>query len=401
MIKQIEYDADVAEFEVIDGESDDISDLQKDIDSQITDIYSEFGGEPNEVEFRIDVKRTIPNKGTNEDCFSCTIEELPIKERIRKEFGPGLYQIYIYKNKKLFRRRTLRLAAPVKQPVINTDGFQGGGIKDILTAMAENQQRQFEQMRELMVQQVPQQSQAEQMQSTLQTMALMKQIMGEPAKPADPMKTIELAKSLAEMMDGGGDKSSLDRLIDTVLPALLEGAKMGQHEQASFPGQGMMRAPQTHTMQVPVKTNPQSRPEFHQGQPKPENETDMIKLAVKNKLPQLVAWASQDKDPAFYAEFVLDNMPDAFMGAYCDFVQKPDAVSQLGIMNPEVNRFIPWFESFRAETMEMIKEAQEEEETLEPLTKPASIDHDSDHVSDKRPGPVIEGESEKPDNGDT
>ena len=383
-MKQIEYDAEEGDFVAVDGESEDITDLQKDIDGQITDIYSEFGGEPNEVEFRIDVKRTIPNKGVNEDCFSCSIEELPIKERIRNEFGSGLYQIYIYKNKKLFRRRTLRLAAPIKHPVVNNATLQGGGIKDILAAMAENQHRQYEQMKELMLSQNAQPSQTDQMTHMLQTMALMKQVMGEPVKATDPMKVLEVAKGLAESMGDGGDKSSLDRLIESALPVLIEGAKNPvQNAGAPTP---LMNNP-IRPVAPPVSVNvpiPNQSPPNQLG--KPQDEKDMLKQIVRSRLPQLLSWAAQDRSPGLYAEVILDQIPGAFMEKYIEFVKTPDCISQLAILNSEVNQYIHWFNQFRDETLSFINDA----ETDVNLTEGGEVVQTSEHVPGQTtPGDVV------------
>ena len=375
-------DVEDSEFIDITGDSANITELQNDIDSQMNRIFEEFGGDPTDTEFNIHVKRVMPGRGELEHCFSCLPHELPITDRIKNEWGPGEYSVWIYKDKKIWKRRKMNIAKALDKPVQHNDLSSGGGLKDILSAMQANQERQWQQMQDLMLRQNQQPNQMDQMTNMLNMMALMKQVMGEPAKPQDPMKTIELAKSLAEMMGDSGDKSSLDRLIEQALPALIEGAKQAPNQQLQ-PTLHPQLQPQVqikhNPISVPIPPDPPNQSTITTQ--KEENPEMMITAMVKSKLPELINWASQEKDPELYAEFVLDNIPDMFLDKYCDFVKSDDCLQQLIAIDKNVNKYTDWFTHFRLASIDMINDD---------LTKSDLVVHDFMHVSK----PDIDGKSE-------
>ena len=104
-----------AEYKDIIGDFDDITDLQNDLDSQLDAIFEEFGGDENDTEYKIHVKRVLTERGEYEHCFSCLPSELPINDKIKNQYGPGRYMIWIYKNAKIYRRRNLIIAKELEQ----------------------------------------------------------------------------------------------------------------------------------------------------------------------------------------------------------------------------------------------------------------------------------------------
>jgi hypothetical protein len=74
----------------------------------------------------------------------------------------------------------------------------------------------------------------------------------------------------------------------------------------------------------------------------------------------LVQLASRGKDPELYAELFLDNLPAFITNAEVfERMQSPEAISDLAMLNPNVQRFAPWFEEFRQAVVELLTDDAE------------------------------------------
>jgi len=67
--------------------------------------------------------------------------------------------------------------------------------------------------------------------------------------------------------------------------------------------------------------------------------------------------AGKDGDPELYAAVVTDNIPpDQDRRQLLQFIERPDWWAQLSTYVPEVRPYGGWFEKFRAEVIEALRE---------------------------------------------
>lgn len=365
---------DYEDGDFIEVQGKDVSDLQNDIDAQMNEIFAEFGGDPDEVEFSIRVYRAMTGRGELEYCFGCLPSELPIMERIRENFGAGKYEVRVYRNKKIFRRRTLNIAMPKKPVKQMEDLSRANDTKDLVAGLMEMQKSQFEQLQTIMAGQNRQPSQFEMMQSMLTLMASMKEAMGfnGPVSVQDPMKNfregIDFAKDIMEMGGSGRDKDSTDVLlkaIDTFAPALIEGAK--QDTSLNPP------------VSQPLKQNPTRPPNLT------TEKKSMFEIVIQSQVKRLVGLASQGKDPELYAEVLLDQIPEQYIPNLNKFLNDPAYIAKLQEINPGVGNHADWFSDLKTNLLGMLSEPEED------LTTGIETANNQDHVP----------ETDNPDNGDT
>ena len=333
--------AEDADFVTIDGNAEDISDLQKDIDSQMNSIFQEFGGDDNDTEFKINVKRAMRDKGELEHCFTCTPQELPITERIKEEYGHGAYQIWIYKDGKIYKRRNLHIAKTLKPSVlVPVNGNQD--VSQLISAMTESNRQQMEQLQGLVNQPQKQPLNILEIITAITTVIpVIKDVLA-PAPQVNQMDVFMKAATFMQDIKGEGEKESnafdmIGKLAQTFGPGIMEMSSQLQNQQ-----------------QISPQTQPQTQPQIQaqpprsgtQIAPQPEQEKVMIAdeqqelTQLKHQLGMLVAMAHAKKDPLLYADLILDQVPDAQIRRY---ILRDDVIPFLSNIEPNVQHFVPWF----------------------------------------------------------
>ncbi len=175
-----------------------------------------------------------------------------------------------------------------------------------------------------------------------------------PEPPADPLEQMnrmaELMVSLKELSSGGDSGSLTETMTKHLAPSLgrlLDGAA-GKTPATLQPGQETM-------------TDPPG------GKPPQPRWFPMLERMV----PQFVAWAGGQKDPELRADFVLDEIPDDYLGPIYQELSRGDEFTD------EFVAFIPaaaphreWFEVFFARILAQIRplDAGEVEEGTEGAT---------------------------------
>ncbi|MES9901017.1 MAG: hypothetical protein ABW148_18625 [Sedimenticola sp.] len=337
---------------VIDGNFEDITDLQKDIDIEMSEIFQEFGGDENDVEFRIYVRKVIPNKAETEHCFICTPSELPVLDRIKNEYGPGTYKITINKNGKYFKRRKINIAKQILKEVKEDNKNISGIFNNALV----NQQQQTDRYETLLLTLInkdtpntpPPVDPMAMMVSMMGVMMQMKDFMTPANSGNNFSELLENVKLIQEITDGGsGGETNLLDLAKSFGPGLIEATnKLAENK----PVQAPLQTP------VPSKVEPNEHAE----------KMNMFSM----QLNMLVNKASQNKDPALYADLIMDSISEIEIKS---FLEMDDVIGYLASINPHVNSFIPWFtkliEEINAALMsdeeEPIVEEQNEEEFIE------------------------------------
>ncbi len=345
----------IEEAEVIDATAEDVSSVQEVIDDELAAMFAEFGGDDIDAEFRIFVKRVIPNKGKLEHCFSAVPSELPILDKIRDEFGPGEYQVAVYNKNRLRKRRSLNIATPLKKPVTELMRESKQDLAGLVATMAEQQRQTMQMVQESMRQ--PQQPAADpvaMMTAMMGAMVQMKEFLQpQQNNPMDMfVKGIEIAKDIA---GGGAEKNIHDSMISIAreaLPMLAQAAKTEQTIKA----QQLPQNPQANPTQPPQQQLTQ-QPEQNSMTPEQERAFREFKL----KVDFLVIKAAQQADPGFMADMVAELVSPEDIKT---FIVRADALDYLAQFNPDVRAHAPWFESLQAELKQMFGMAPDSDANL-------------------------------------
>ncbi len=347
MPKALGHDDVIEDATVLDGEAEDISAMQDDIDREMQDIFKDVGGDPEDVEFDIRVKKVEKNTGKAAHCFSATPQELPLTERIKDEYGPGVYQIWVYKNGRRFRKRELRIANTIEKPASKILAENKQDIASLISTMMEQQRQSLQQMQDMLTRQVqPVQAgnQMEQMTIMLGVMNQMKEFLT-PQSQGNQMdgliKGIQLAKDLAGK---DGDTNINDVILSVVkdfAPPLLEITKKTREaQQAKMPPPNQ---PQPNPQQVTDQT----------GAPQMSPEQQKITEEFRGHVSMLVNMARADADPGLWAEVVHSRMSPQDLQ---ELIPRSDVMDVLAAYDPGVKEFLPWFTELREHLKSMMQE---------------------------------------------
>jgi hypothetical protein len=350
-------DNDTADETIINGDTyegfaEDVSDLQNDIDATLDKLFMEIGDAPGDVRFKCTVYRIMPNQGEKEYCFAFTPAELPILDRLRDEYGGGKFEIFIYKNGKIFKRPVLNVAKPPAKPAPVTVA-PNSDMNAVVNALMESQRQQAEQMREFMQRgqsAQPAPNMLEMMGTMMGVMSQMKSFIA-PANPSggidDFIKMLNVTRDLVG--EGGGEKSMAESLLGLAKefgPPLL--AMSGQ--LANAPRPAINHAPQY----TPVQSNPVAPMIQNQPQPQPQQEGTNVNLMLKAQIGMLVNRAAAGADPSLYGELVADQVNESTLR---EFIARPDALEFLAQYNSAVLNHREWFTALRDTVAALLTDA--------------------------------------------
>jgi hypothetical protein len=342
---------------VIDGDFEDISGLQADLDQELDAIFSEFGGDENVDEYEIKIYRTQQGKGALGYVFSCLPHELPILDKLRDEYGGGDFEVRILKNKKIFRRRKVIVEPPRRPPPAQTAN------SDLLNLVHTINQG-FNQLREHLAaipQPAPPAVDPIAMQtSLLQSMLAMKELLtpGQPAATTDftsQMKSfVEIQKLLLDSSMGGRDAGAEDVLLGLANNLLPQLAEMGKQEQQYKQTQAAVAA-----KAIPAKkTQPTA-----QHRPNP----------MKNNIIFLTQMAKNNVDPMVYAQVVLDNTPPDQWVALAEFIAAPDAIKKITELHPPAGEYPGWFAELGQCVLSLLQGPDDSELSPKPHTNKSEV----------------------------
>ncbi len=320
------------------GQFEDVTDLQNDIDSQMDAIFQEFGGDDRDTEFKIIVKRAIPGKGEVEHCFSATPAELPIIDRIKENFGAGTYQIWVYKNGKIFKRRVLNIAKELKKeaPVL-----PGNDTNSLVQMVMENNRQMAERMEAFMKsqQQTPTTDPMAMMTGMMSAMVQMKEFIGGGSNQMDTLLgAVKLIKEVGGGdSDGGSGRNFIDGIVELggkVMPAL---AEMSKHTPPMTPPAGAPGQPQAS-----VQNNPAPAQVENNTQQPTNEDIQMQQAAMKQQLQFLMAQAAANKSTALWADMVMDMIPE---NVIVQWISEPNEkiLQYFAQFEPGIMQYQQWF----------------------------------------------------------
>ena len=392
MVGQIDFDG--VEEAVIDGSSEDITELEDSIEAELNNIFSEIGSDKQDVTFKIRVDKVLEGKGETAYCFSCLPSEMPIMDRIRDGFGSGKYQIRVWrtepgKGARLVKKPMINILASKKPVPVVQD--KSGDMSAILSAMAESQRMQMEQLKEIMIMNRPQTVAAPPQQSLTElvtALAGLQQLSPPPAADNGMtmfLKGVEMMKGFATESNGG-EKGFADVLITAAKEfggPIMEMSK----NLAAMPGQPGRAVPGQ-----PLPGEVMSGQPGQPGQPippayTPDTTEDSTLIMLKMQVKNLVTKAAAGADPALYADLIIDNMAESQIR---EFLGQPNLKEFLTNLEPGVAQYWPWFETLQREVMAGLTDTGEiPGNESEPLTG-VDTERDTD-------GEQITGEIEHPD----
>ena len=366
-------DAETIGGETLDGQAENISDMQNDIDAELQDVLAAIDEDPKDVKIQIRVKQIEKNTGKAWHLFNALPSELPLTDRITEEYGGGTYEIWVYKNNYRHKKSILRIKEKLKKPVDKMIAETKGDIAGLMATMMEQQRQSMEQMQKLILQASQNNQPAASASDPVQMMTAMMGAMVQMKEFIQPqqngsqidglIKGIELAKELA---GGNGEKNINDTIVSLAkefAPPLLSMAAREQQNprplpQPAKPGQQV--APQNPPPTGTQTMTPDEQRAFNE---------------FKSKVDFLVIKASHNTDPGFVADMVLELVhPDQLK----PFLTRHDAMDYLAQFNPEVMNYRPWFESLKAELQTNLAEPELTEDPNHAIPPESEINSGTD-----------------------
>lgn len=356
----LENDSDAGET-VIEGNFDDISDIQGDVDAQLDSVISEFAGE-KELSAKVKVYRVEKGEGKMGWVFDCLPAELPILERVRDEYGPGDYVSRLYIGSKLKKVFPFTIAAPMRAGLGQMQKQASGDVG----ALAEVIKQSMDSFKELIVQNNAPQTQPSmlEMQTHFMTqMVSMKEMFGGGESKGSGVKDLREMMLLVEDLRGEKHDSepktifdNLGELIDKALPALTHAVEVGSSSRQAKPA----AIQQTSTDQ--------------------KGEQEKMSLAMKMQLGILCKMAAKNADPLTYANLILDQSDEAQLAQLVKFLESENWLENLTKVNGSVAKYPVWFGELKKELFA---------EVFSELDQGAQGGDTSEEIIDKKP--EIEG----------
>jgi hypothetical protein len=344
MAKLLENTVKDGDFKDVEGESEDISELQDSLDTEIREALSTLNSDPNDQTIYFKVLKQEKGSRKPWECFIANMSELDgIGERIRLQYGSGWYIVNIIKNGKLFKK----IDYPILAPIAPANNNQQSDLAALLNALSQNQERQFQQLKEVLLQgtgraAVPTDP-IEMMKSMAAAMVSMRDMM-QPAQTGnslkDALETITVLKDLLPDRSGGESnvfdvigKALESPILGNILEGAAQAAKQGKPAQLAAPQPG------------------QSAPPTQEQPPQAQSEEEMKAMIIKGYVANLVKRAQNNQDPQFVAEVLLN---DASMYGIPHEVIKSEilskeALDKLSAEHQGITLYRAWFDAVQNE----------------------------------------------------
>lgn len=335
--------------EIIDVDYEDKSKIQGDIDEQEAQIEEEFDASKDEVTWLIKIYRVVEGTANMNWLFNCNVDELKgglsgkksVIERLRDDYGTGIYRARVYKNRQLYRTLTYPIEAPkLPEPV---------QIPSEITAIQATMQQQNEMLSGLIERittspmQQNQGSMIEMMQGMTTIMLQMKELSNnnQPQNNIGVDDMIKLISLGAEVKEGTGETGIMDIVKSFIQSPIAEKVIEAAENPAEIPQHAM---PQGQPATQVINQNPQVKQQM-----------DPIVGLIQVYILPLISKAKKGSDPALYADVILDNVDDK--NFLLMVVNNPSIEQVLCSYHPEIKQYWPWF----AQVIDEIKHALTEQ----------------------------------------
>ena len=322
--------------------AEDISELEEQDDADMSNIFMEFGGAPDDKSYKIKVYRIIKDKGEMTWLFDCVPSELPIHARLRDEHEGGNFEARIYQLRSgkftLIKKRSIPIEAPKHR-----NGAQTSDLAAVLQVLTKQQEKFFEQ---IVSGQKGGNPSADPVQGMTSMLALFREMreLNPPPPPQNTLKdTIETLSALKDLMPdrGGGETNFMD-----ILGKVIESPAIGHILQMGLipkPGaQGQLPNQAAGTQGQPAQAARVVEGEIM------ENPMYVHYVAL------LVKQAQEGNDPRNYAGVIFENVGAPIRDEY---LLQPDSIERAKKVNPGVALYEKWFMELQAELRTLVADS--------------------------------------------
>jgi len=322
-------------------------------DMALSNLLAQLGGPGSEAKVNVYQLDAQKNKAF---VGAFTPEEFTL-ELVQQQYGPGDYEIRVYKDGRLVTRKILRIAAPKAG---NVQGYAPPPAQET-AKIVETMNAGFRELGNMFATALGQLAQnqrpQESRQDMLKEMLMYKELFAsnQPAAPAvDPMTMFNTALELAEKIkpregDIGTGEMIMEAMKTFGAPLAAAVSRAQQPQQMGH----VMNVPQ---LQPPVMPNPIAPiPQHETAQPAPQQNEDEMNLAKRMYFNLLVSNAKQDNDTFTYANMVLDLVGE---DETLQMLNSPDWFEQLCKEDSRCAEYRPWFEKLRENIFELTKEEE-------------------------------------------
>lgn len=366
-------------IEQIEDQTFDGEDYRTEYEKTVEDVLSAFNAGPEEDNWHVTVHLvtgTNRRGGTEPYLFTCAVEELPIQERLLRDYGTGKYRARVFRNGRGFKTFTVDILAP-------PNSVKPADSQPWMAAIEASHNRLLQIIEPLAMRvspPAPAQDPVDMMAKMLGMMTSLRTLIPEPAAGGGMemfTKGMELAASMAEKM--GGSNSGETGILD-IIKEVVRSPQVGE-VIAGLANRGAVQgAPAPGFQQQPMQPARLAAPPIPVAPPNPGGMTQEQSLHLVNQqIAYLISRAQHGSDPQLYAEFVLDNVPQ---GMIPQLLGNPNILAELQMVNPAMAHHLPWFNRLLEAIKEMAQSETEEGNEFDASGGPAN--HHDNHPG--RPG---------------
>lgn len=325
---------------------------EHELDSDYEFISQEFDLDENEFEYLIKIFKVHSWKGQREYCFSALPSEFPIIDKIRNEYGAGIYEVRVYsrqgRKNKLVKKPIYRIAEQ-KGPVNETS--QKSDLAGLFQEVMKQQERQQRELRELLSRRNQPGASVDWLKwipVIASALGELRNFMAPHGAAADPIDQFARFMQLKELLadSDARDTNTADVMLGLVNAFGPQLASMVSQMQAQDLAK-LSAAPETKQMQ-----NDQTKPTI-------DPRVKQLKLGLL-----LLCNAAQLHAPIDgYVGLVLDNFDDEQIQK---FLHTENYLNQLAILHPCVKKYAQWFGALRHAILAAVAESEPEPDEQEP-----------------------------------
>lgn len=314
------------------------AEIKTQYDEKLDELIDSFQSTPNAT---VSIYR---QKGNNVNDGLTFLDSFPpdkytreqIMKLLRDEYGTGDYRVQVRVKGKLKANELICIEAP-KKPEHGSRSETSDIIETVLTRLDRMQQQMFN---------TPQKSPEQIEHDFLQKMLVMKQLFGQPQQSnggLQEMLTLITGLKSAGLISTPNDEKDVKEsdgfmgFLSSMAPTLETIAK------------GAMQPRQQIPQQMPPAYHPQPAP---QPEPdltgEPDGLPEHVKALVSMALITLCNAADKQSDSEFYADWVLDQMPDEHLSEFVAMLEADNWLDTLDAMSyGKAKPHAVWFEELR------------------------------------------------------
>lgn len=325
----------------------------------------------------IDVYR-IANNNNSKHEFVCAfpighLSYTEILEKLRDEHGGGEFRLHVRDGeRRLLKNFGVTVERKAVQPGVQFPQSQSHKeLFDLVRAMSEQSRQDIQRILD-----ANKKPGIDWMKLAPLLIPMMQPVLGKlfdvMTKRDNPVAQIaqmaEVMRTFREMMpdaSGGGEGDTIPGVISAVKPLLGQLFEAYTTAQAAKAASATVPLLQAQTVPAPTPAPipqflkaPAPAPVAAPEAPAPLTPFDQLMDKLRRLLVMLCRKASEDRDPAVYAEVALDEIPEEHFAVAMGMLQQPDWFNTLVQIHGEVAKYPEWFEEFHGTLLQAAQELQ-------------------------------------------